>query len=220
MKANRRPPSKDKAKVVLDITMSVDGYVAGPNVDAQRPLGEGGERLHDWAFGGKPDNRLPIGHYPKAATDADVLAEMFTTTGAFVMGKRTFDVGEEPWGDEPPFRVPCFVLTHDARERLVKGETTFTFITDGIDNALKQAKAVAGDKNVTVMGGASTAQQYLKVGLIEEMSIHVVPVLLGDGARLFDNTNGRQTKYECVRVVSSLSVSHYKYRLRRRPIRG
>ena len=76
MKANRRPPSKDKAKVVLDITMSVDGYVAGPNVDAQRPLGEGGERLHDWAFGGKPDNRLPIGHYPKAATDADVLAEL------------------------------------------------------------------------------------------------------------------------------------------------
>jgi dihydrofolate reductase len=136
--------------------------------------------------------------------------------------------GEGPWGDnpwngwwgeDPPFHMPVFVLTHHARDPLeMQGGTTFHFVTEGIEVAFKRAKEAARGKDVTLGGGANIAQQYLTAGLIDEMEIHVVPVLLGEGARFFDNADGQQTDYECIRVVNSPTVSHYKYR--RRQTRG
>ena len=144
------------------------------------------------------------------------------------MGRHMFGGGDGPWGDnpwngwwgeDPPFHIPVFVLTHHARDPIeMKGGTTFHFVTDGIEAALEQAKEAARGKDVTLGGGANVAQQYLKAGLIDEMEIHIAPVLLGNGARLFDNTDGQQTNYECIRVVNSPMVSHYKYR--RRQSRG
>jgi len=199
-------------KVVLDITMSLDGFIAGPNDGIERPLGDGGERLHDWIFGGRTDSTLPAGHYPKSATDADVLAEMFRTTGAIVMGRRWFDNGERPWGNNPPFHVPVFVLTHHARETVTRGTTTFTFVTDGIESALQKAQAAAGEKNVTV-GSANTAQQFLKAGLLHEIQIHLVPLLLCTGVRLFDHIGTNQIKLESTRVIESPGVAHLRFRV-------
>jgi dihydrofolate reductase len=156
--------------------------------------------------------------------DDDIAKEYFRNVGATIMGRRMFGGGNGAWGDNPwngwwgenpPFHMPVFVLTHHAREPLeMQGGTTFHFVTEGIHAALQRAKDAAQGKDITLGGGANVAQQYLKAGLIDEMDIHVVPILLGDGARLFDNTGGRQSAYECLRVVNSLAVSHYKYRLR------
>jgi dihydrofolate reductase len=213
--------------VVLDITMSLDGFVAGPSQSMENPLGEGGLHLHDWAFPTKTFRAIhgdPSGG-EKGVND-DVLREVFENIGATIMGRHMFGPvrgawGRDPWkgwwGDDPPYHHPVFVLTHHARPPLpMEGGTTFHFVTDGIESALKQAKAAAGDKNVAVMGGANIAQQYIRSGLLDEIQIHLVPVLLGSGARLFDNTDGRQTAFECVRIVNSPSVSHYKYRRKER----
>ena len=210
------------AKLKLNITISLDGYVAGPNQSVEHPLGEGGDKLHEWAFAVRTFRERhgmeggAIGH------DNDVAEEYFQNVGATIMGRHMFGGGDDPWGerpwngwwgDDPPFHMPVFVLTHHAREPLeMQGGTTFHFVTDGIEPALDRAKKAARGKDVTLGGGANVAQQYLIAGLIDEMEIHVVPVLLGEGARLFDNTDGQQAKYECVRIVNSPSVSHYKYR--------
>jgi len=165
-------------KVVVDLSMSLDGVITGPNDSIELPLGEGGERLHDWIFGGKSDRS---GNSPRtSATDSnrEVIDEAFETTGALVMGRRLFDIGEKPWGKEPPFQVPVFVLTHHPREKIKKGKTTFTFITDGIKSALEKAQAAASDKDVSV-SAAKVAQQYLKDGLVDEIQIHLIPILLG-----------------------------------------
>lgn len=157
--------------------------------------------------------------------DDAVAAESLQNIGATIMGRHMFGGGDGPWGgnpwkgwwgENPPFHAPVFVLTHHARNSLeMEGGTTFHFVTEGIHAALERAEKAAGGKDINLGGGADVAQQYLKAGLIDEMEIHVVPVLLGGGARLFDNADGRQTAYECVRVVSSPSASHYKYRLKR-----
>jgi dihydrofolate reductase len=155
-----------------------------------------------------------------------VAAETVQNIGATIMGRHMFGGGDGPWpdnppwngwwGDNPPFHTPVFVLTHHARKPLeMEGGTTFHFVTDGIHPALDQARRAARGKDVALGGGANVAQQYLKAGLIDEMELHVVPLLLGDGARLFENTDGRQTEYDCVRVVNCPSVSHYKYRRKR-----
>lgn len=144
-------------QVVLDVSMSLDGFIAGPDVDVRRPLGEGGDRLHGWAF--RDAEKRPLKRGGTTFGRHPVLEESFDTTGAIIIGRRTFDVGELPWGDNPPFQVPCFVLTHRARETLVKqGGTTFAFVTDGLRSALDQAKTAAGDKDVALMG-ANTAQR-------------------------------------------------------------
>ena len=187
-------------KVILDMSMSLDGFIAGPNVGVELPMGEGGLRLHDWLF-----------NTSASEVDAEVEQEMFATTGAVVLGRRTFDVGQGPWGDTP-FPVPCFVLTHEAREELVKKSGTFTFVTDGIESALEKAKAAAGDKNVSVMG-ANTAQQYIKAGLLDEIQIHLVPVLLGEGRRLFDHIGTEHIELEGTRVIESLGVTHLRFRV-------
>jgi dihydrofolate reductase len=213
------------SKLRLNITMSLDGYVAGPNQSVEYPLGEGGDELHKWAFAVRTFRAIHGMEGGATGPDDDIAAEYFQNVGATIMGRRMFGGGDGPWGDnpwngwwgeDPPFHTPVFVLTHHAREPLVmQGGTTFHFVTEGIQAALDRARDAAQGKDVTLGGGANVGQQYLKAGLIDEMEIHVVPVLLGDGTRLFDNTDGRQTAYECIRVVNSPSVSHFKYRLKR-----
>ena len=209
----------------FNITMSLDGYVAGPNQSVEHPLGEGGEKLHEWAFATRAFRERHGMEGGATGPDDDIAAEYFENIGATIMGRHMFGGGDGPWGDnpwngwwgeDPPFHMPVFVLTHHPRDPLeMKGGTAFHFVTDGIEAALERAKEASRGKNVTLGGGANVAQQYLKAGLIDEMEIHVVPVLLGDGARLFDHTDGRQTAYDCVRVVNSPTVSHYKYRWKR-----
>jgi dihydrofolate reductase len=210
-------------KVVLDITMSLDGFVAGPNPSLEQPLGEGGERLHEWAFrlaSWRERHGLSGG-----AIDHDnaVAEEALATTGAVLMGRRMLSGGEGPWeddpnadgwwGDAPPFRVPVFVVTHHAREPVTKqGGTTFAFVTDGIEAAVEQARAAAGDKNVAVGGGASVAQQVLSAGLLDEMEIHLVPVLLGDGTRLLEHLE-TDVRLEPTRVIDSPGVTHLRFKV-------
>ena len=197
------------SKIILDISLSLDGYISGPN-------DEGG-RLHEWVFGGEPDPRLPPGHYPQAAVDAAILAELFAMTGAVVMGRRTFDLHEEPWGENPPFHVPCFVLTHREREKLIKdGGTTFTFVIEGIESLLAQAQVAAGEKQVYVLGGAELADQCLRAGLLDELRLHLVPVLLSDGIRLFSYLGNALIELETPEVISSPFVTHLRFRVQKR----
>lgn len=208
----------------FNITISLDGYVAGPNQSVTDPLGEGGEKLHEWAFAVRTFRERHGMEGGATGPDDDIAAEYFQNIGATIMGRHMFGGGDGPWGnnpwngwwgDNPPFHMPVFVLTHHARDPLeMQGETIFHFLTEGIHAALEQAKDAARGKDVNLGGGANVAQQYLMASLIDEMDIHVVPVFLGDGTRLFENTDGRQTNYECIRVVNSPTVSHYKYRSR------
>jgi dihydrofolate reductase len=212
------------AQVKVDISMSLDGFVAGPNQTLEQPLGEEGERLHQWALGlasWRERHGLPGG---ETNADDELVAESLRAIGAYVMGRKMFSGGEGPWeddpnadgwwGDEPPFRVPVFVVTHHPRETVTKqGGTTFAFVTGGIEAALEQARAAAGDGDVAVAGGASVVQQYLTAGLLDELQIHVAPVLLGGGVRLFDRPGPGPVALEATRVIGSPSVTHLRYRV-------
>ena len=214
------------AQLTLNITMSLDGFIAGPNQTLDKPLGEGGERLHEWLFAlasFREQHGLSGG---ETNADTTVFEGSLSATGAVVMGRRMFSGGEGPWeddsnadawwGDDPPFHVPVFVLTHHARETMNKrGGTSFTFVTDGIEAALDQARAAAGDKDVSLAGGADVVQQYLRAGLLDELQIHVVPLLLGDGVSLFDHLGGEPVKLEATRVIESPSVTHLRFRVPR-----
>jgi dihydrofolate reductase len=195
-------------RLKFDISMSLDGFITGPNPRREEPLGDGGEQLHEW-MSGLTD--LRAGHRTTTGTpDADVIADAYDDLGALVMGRAMFDAGEEPWGDDPPFGMPVFVVTHRARETDVRrGGTTYAFVTDGIESALQQARDAAGTKDVGVAGGADLMRQYLRAGLLDELQIHLVPVLLGGGVRLFE---GDQAQLECTRVVESVGVTHLRYR--------
>jgi dihydrofolate reductase len=206
----------------FQITMSLDGYVAGPNQSLEKPLGEGGERLHGWVYGLKTFREMHGNSGGDTGTNDDILRESFTNIGATIMGRNMFGGGPGPWkdewqgwwGDEPPFHTPVFVLTHHAREPLkMQGGTTFIFVTGGIESALRQAREAAGDKDIALGGGASVVQQYLAARRIDEMEIHVVPLFLGGGARLFDNVDGPNLKLEPLRTVSGPGVAHLKYRV-------
>jgi dihydrofolate reductase len=203
--------------------MSLDGYVAGANQTLEQPLGESGERLHEWALGlasWRERHGLSGG---ETNGDAEVVEESLAAVGATVMGRRMFSGGSGPWeddpnadgwwGDDPPFRHPVFILTHHPRETVTKqGGTRFTFVTEGIEAALEQARQAAGEKDVAVAGGANVVQQYLAAGLLDELQIHVVPVLLGGGVRLF--ADGADTLgLENIRAIQSPSVTHLKYRV-------
>jgi dihydrofolate reductase len=209
-------------QVVLDISTSLDGFVAGPNPTLEQPLGEGGEQLHEWIVGlasWREFHGLPSG---ERNADDEIVAEGVARTGAVVMGRRMFSGGSGPWeddpnaggwwGDDPPFRNPVFVLTHHARAPLALGATTFTFVTDGVAVALEQARAAAGDKDVLLAGGASVAQQALDARLVSEMQLHVAPVLLGGGRRLLDNVSP-DLRFEPTRVLESPAVTHLRYRI-------
>jgi dihydrofolate reductase len=200
----------------FDISMSLDGFVAGPNDGAGNGLGDGGERLHEWVYG-LESWRTPHGYEGgETGEESDVLGEAFDALGAIVMGRRMFDLAEGAWGDDPPFHMPVFVLTHRARDPIVKqGGTTFTFVTDGIESALEQAREAAGDKDVGVAGGTSVAQQYLEAGLLDELQIHLVPILLGGGVRLFDQLGDTQIELETTRVIDSPQVTHLRFQVLR-----
>ena len=196
------------------MAMSLDGFIAGPNGGPGNPLGDGGPGLHQWVY--ELDSWLGRQGMDggRVGQDDDLVKEVFGRTGAFVMGRRMFDEGEVAWPDPPPFRAPVFVLTHQSREPWVRqGGTSFTFVTDGIEHAVAQARAAAGDKDVQVSGGASTVQQALNAGLVGELQLHLAHVLLGDGVRLFEGVDPERLRLEPTRVLGSEQVTHVRYRV-------
>src|SRR4051812_29206717 len=208
----------------LDISVSLDGYVAGPDPSLEDPLGKGGMDLHEWVLGLESWREAHGYEGGEAGADSELVAEHVASIGATIMGRKMFSGGagdwaDDPnamgwWGDEPPFGHPVFILTHHEREPVeMKGGTTFNFVTDGIQSALKQARAAAGDKDVAIGGGAEVAQQYLRAGLVDEMMIHVVPVLLGDGVRLFEPASDLPA-LQLLDSVDSPVVSHLRYRVK------
>jgi dihydrofolate reductase len=212
------------AKVRADISMSLDGYVAGPDATLELPLGVGGERLHEWVFGLKTFRENHGMSGGETNRDDEIVAEGLAANGSVIMGRRMFSGGEGPWGgdpnangwwgDEPPFGVPVFVLTHHARETLeMQGGTGFHFVTDGIESALDQARDAAGERDVLLAGGGELIQQYLRAGLVDEVQVHLVPMFLGAGVRLFDGIELDSVALEAERVVASPHVTHLRFRV-------
>jgi dihydrofolate reductase len=206
--------------VTCHISMSLDGLVAGPNQSVDNPIGEGGMRLHEWAFATDSWRRQQGLDGGEHNADAEVVDEVVQGVGAYIMGRRMFGGGDGPWdetwrgwwGEDPPYHAPVFVLTHHAREPLaMQGGTTFTFVTDGIASALEQARAAAGGGDVAIAGGASAVRQYLGAGMLDELFLHIVPVILGAGERLLEDVG--QPTLEPVGVVASPAVTHVKYRV-------
>jgi dihydrofolate reductase len=192
-------------KVVFDISMSLDGFMTAANRRPEEPMGDGGERLHEWAFGGDPRDR-------------EVLTGGVASIGAVIAGRRTYDDSVPWWGaDGPtgPARVPVFVISHDVPEDTPEG-SVYNFVTGGIERALEQAKATAGEKGVTVMGGADTGQQYLRAGLLDELSIHLIPVLFGSGTRMFDHLDDRHVELEPGETIQTPAATHLRYRVVRK----
>lgn len=209
------------AKLRFPIAISLDGFIAGPNQSEENPLGEGGMQLHEWVFELEAWRR-PHGREGGSVNESTAVVEgSIANVGATIMGRGMFGGGPGPWGEdpwngwwgeEPPFHHPVFVLTQHEREPLVLSDTTFHFVTDGIESALAQAFDAAGGQDVSLGGGAHVARQYLAAGLIDELRLSVVPVLLGAGERLFDEGAGAGTKLEQVQAVQAPGVTHLIYR--------
>jgi dihydrofolate reductase len=210
------------SKVRVHIAISADGYVAGPNQSQENPLGEGGEALHDW-FVELKAWREPHGRDGGEVNASTPIAEeSLANVGAEIMGRGKFGPpgggpwGEDPWpgwwGEEPPFHKPVFVVTHHEREPLTLSDTTFTFVTNGIEDALEQAREAADGQDVYIGGGADIINQYLAAGLVDELEVHVAPLILGGGERLFDGV-GPDLKLEQLRAVEAPGVAHLKYRV-------
>jgi dihydrofolate reductase len=204
------------------ISMSLDGFVAGPQQSVDNPLGIGGERLHEWVVRLAAWRSMVGLEGGEVNESTAVVEESVANIGATVMGRNMFGGHPGPWnprspwngwwGDNPPFHHPVFVLTHHPRQPLtLEGGTTFTFVTDGIAAALEQARRAAAGKDVTLAGGASTAQQYLVAGLVDEMEINLAPTLLGGGERLFDGVGDDLRGLELVRAVATPRVTHLKF---------
>jgi dihydrofolate reductase len=212
---------QDMSKVRVDISVSADGYVAGPNQSLENPLGEGGEGLHEWVVGLRAW-REPHGLEGGEVNESTpVVEESLANVGAEIMGRGKFGGGPGPWaddpwpgwwGDEPPFHMPVFVVTHHEREPLTLSDTTFTFVAEGIESALDRAREAAAGKDVLLGGGASVINQYLAAGLVDELDLHVVPLVLGGGARLFDGV-GPDLELEQIRAIEAPGVTHLKYRV-------
>ncbi len=207
-------------KVRSHISVSLDGYVAGPNQTPDEPLGEGGEGLHEWVVATESWRRQHGLEGGEAGPDSEVADGMAKGVGAHIMGRRMFGGGDGPWdegwrgwwGDDPPFHTPVFVLTHHPREPLeMQGGTTFHFVTDGIEAALERAREAAGEDDVLIAGGAEAIQQYLAAGLLDELYLHIVPILLGAGERLLENVG--DLNVERVRAIEAPGVTHIKYRV-------
>jgi dihydrofolate reductase len=187
----------------FDISMSLDGYLAAPNRRPDEPLGDNGERLHDWAF-------------TSDAVGREVLTRGVESTGAVICGRRTYDDSIRFWGADGPTgaaRLPVFVVSHDAPGD-VPESGVYQFVSGGIEHALAEAKATAGKKNVSVMGGADIGQQFIRGGLVDELSIHLVPVMFGGGTRLFENLGEQLRQLEVIEVVPGPTATHLRYRLR------
>lgn len=210
-------------KVRVEISMSLDGYVAGPDPTLEEPLGRNGEELHEWVIATKAWREQHGMEGGEDNEESDMVEEGVSTAGAYVMGRKMFSGGSGPWendpramgwwGDEPPFHVPVFVLTHHAREpQEMDGGTTFFFLSEGIEAAVEQAQAAAGERDVALSGGADVIQQALAAGLVDELQVHVAPTLLGGGTRLFGE--GRPVRLEATRVLSSPRATHVRYAVR------
>jgi dihydrofolate reductase len=211
------------SKLRCHISTSLDGFVAGPNQSEENPLGQGGDRLHEWVVSLSAWRQAHGDQQGGAVNESSrIVEESRQNIGAGVMGRNMFGpAGGGPWGDEqwtgwwgedPPYHYPVFILTHHPRDAVeMKGGTTFNFVTDGIESALEQARDAAGGKDVVLWGGAQVVNQYLAAGLLNELELHVVPVLLGGGARLFDTLGAADVQLEQVRVVEGPGVTHLKY---------
>jgi dihydrofolate reductase len=209
------------SKVRVHITVSADGYVAGPNQSLENPLGEGGGGLHDWAFALRAFREPHVMEGGEVNASTPVVEESLANVGAEIMGRGKFGGGPGPWGDdqwrgwwgeEPPFHMPVFVLTHHERTPLTLADTTFTFVTGGIEAALDQAREAAAREDVLIGGGADVINQYLAAGLVDELELHIVPLVLGGGARLFDGL-GPELGLDQVRAIEGPGVTHLKYRV-------
>lgn len=192
-------------RVTASISVSLDGYITGPDPGPGQGLGVGGDVLHHWFSDAAAPDRAEI-------TKDAVLAEQFDAMGAMITGRDGYEHAEEAWGNEPPFAVPVFVLTHWERPDDVRVGTTFHFVVEGFAAALRRAREAAGEKNVS-LHGASPIQQALRAGVLDELQIHMVPVLLGAGRRLLEDTGDTQVRLEPIRVVPAPAVTHLKYRV-------
>jgi dihydrofolate reductase len=187
-------------KVLLEFSMSLDGYVAGPDVGPDEPMGRGGEALHNWVFEGR-----------SAEETQRFQTDHFRDVGALIVGRRMADLGIGPWGDEPVFHAPVFVLTHrEARTVGKRGGTSYTFVTGGIDEAMRRAREAAGDKDVQVNGGADVARQCLRAGVVDELRLHLVPLVLGSGTSLFDDATP-DVRLRPISAVGTPTVTHLVY---------
>jgi dihydrofolate reductase len=208
------------SKLTCQISISLDGFVAGPSQSLENPIGEGGLRLHEWAFATASWREQQGQSGGARSVDSEVIDEVVQNVGAYIMGRKMFGGGVGPWdsiwkgwwGEDPPYHVPVFVLTHHAREPLsMQGGTTFNFVTTGIRSALEQARSGAGDKDIMIAGGAHTVQQFIAAGMLDELYLHIVPIVLGTGERLLENV-GDPTLLP-VTVIASPAVTHVKYRI-------
>ena len=209
------------SKVKVSITMSLDGFVAGPNQSEHDPLGRGGEQLHQWLLSLKAFRETHGEHGGEVNASTPFAEGILGDVGATIMGRNMFGGGPGPWGDDawrgywgddPPYHHPVFVLTRHAREPLeMEGGTTFHFVTDGIDSALEQARGAAGAKDVSIGGGANVVQQYLAAGLVDQIVVSLVPIFLGGGARLFDNLGEPKPTLRQVEAVDAPGITHLRY---------
>jgi len=200
--AKKNRSTSSETRVFFDISMSLDGFITASNIRPEEPMGDGGQKLHEWAFSGSDRDR-------------EVLAQGGSVTGAVIAGRRTYDASVRWWGaDGPtgPARLRVFVVSHDVPDEIPEGGV-YTFVTDGIERALQEAKAAAGDKNVSVMGGAEIGQQYIRAGLVDEISIHLVPVLFGSGIRLFDHLGSEHIQLETAGVIETPAATHLRFRV-------
>lgn len=186
--------------IFADMSMSLDGFIAGPNVSVANGMGDGGERLHDWMFAGKSGEEAEAWQ-----------VKQFASVGAVLMGRTMLDVGIAPWGENPVFHAPVFVVTHRPAEPIVKaGGTSYTFVRDGPDVALGLARAAAGAKDIRVEGGATIVRHYLLAGVINELRLHLVPILLGGGTSLFTGVEVRRIEMTAAGTVDAGGVTHLR----------
>lgn len=198
-------------RVLAGITMSLDGYITGPNDRPGAGLGDGGERLHYWVFGGAWTYETGARGEP-SPVDQRYIESVFPTAGAMLVGRTMYEAAGG-WGDDPGFGVPVFVVTHNAHDTLRKGTTTFEFVTGGAGAALDRARAAAGARNVVVMGGANLLGQYLDAGVVHEFTLTIAPVLLGAGKRLFEGMRRHDLEFQRIEVIESPFATHLRYRV-------
>lgn len=198
-------------KVIVDLSMSLDGFIAGANDSVKQGLGERGAKLHEWLFNGNITSDVND-FFKLSPKNKKVFDGLAKTVGAMVVGKRLYDL-TEGWHGSQPLGAPVFVLTHEPPTEVPQGNTPFTFVTDGIESAINQAKVTAKNNNVILQGGADTAQQALKANLVDEINIHLVPILLRRGICLFEDLGSDQIELEITKVIDSPEVTHLKYKV-------
>ena len=207
-----RPSVLGMGIVRISASVSLDGFSSGPAVSRDEPMGVGGERLHRWLFADDADRAVPAAGTSPSGGDAAVAAELRARTGAVVVGRRTYDIGVDLWGDTP-FPVPTFVVTHRPHAPRPMTSAAFTFVTDGVASAVRQAMEAAGDRDVLIMGGAEVARQALAAGVVDELTLNVVPVLLHGGSRLLDVPGDRHTELVRTGLVATDEATHLTFRV-------